>query len=240
LINQLGTFVTSINFTSAERTNLHFLENPTWPIEWILITPSLFYNIYMYSGNIELLRVNYSKIKQKLLIELENEQNLISTENANSVSVRRKAGFKHDSEKIRALVDWPISERDNTEITDINTVVNCHYFSSLSTMAKIAEILNFSQDVKYYKEKSRRVRKAINTKQFDNNTGLYIDGLNSEHSSLHSNIYPLVFNIAHTKDVEGITKIGIDISKKQAINIRKQGYIPIIADAQNIPFLHVL
>ena len=52
-INQLSHYCVDDEYSIARRTNEYFIDHPTWPTEWILHTVLLFYNDYLYTGNLE-------------------------------------------------------------------------------------------------------------------------------------------------------------------------------------------
>ena len=46
-------------------SNEYFIKHPTWPTEWILHTVPMFYNDFMFTGNIESVRTYYEELKYK-------------------------------------------------------------------------------------------------------------------------------------------------------------------------------
>jgi hypothetical protein len=77
----------------------------------------------------------------------------------------------------------------------VNTVVNAFHYRSLVLMARIAEALEKKADAASYRQAAERVRRMINEKLFNPETGLYLDGEGSTHSSLHANMFPLAFGL---------------------------------------------
>ncbi|MFB9054811.1 family 78 glycoside hydrolase catalytic domain [Formosa undariae] len=194
-INQLSHYAFDNEYSLARRTNEYFISTPTWPTEWILHTAKMFYYDYLYTGDTESISKFYNKLKDKTLIELAREDGLITTDNEKlNKELMTQLGFEN-RKKIRDIVDWPMSERDGYEMKAINTVVNAFYFENLIMMSRIAEALDKKEDVLFFKEKANQVKVLINDKLFDKSTGLYIDGENSSHSSLHANMFPLAFGI---------------------------------------------
>ncbi len=205
-INQLSHYCIDNDYSMAGRTNAYFIDHPTWPTEWILQTASLFYNDYLYTGNSAPLIKYYSALKNKMLIELERQDGLISTKLApESDSLLRHVGFKNNSkETIRDIVDWPTGERDGYEMVNINTVVNAFHYSNLRLMAEIAGVLGKANDSAFYSHKALLVKNSINGKLFDTRKGIYIDGEGSGHSSLHANLFPLVFGLVPEGNVASV------------------------------------
>lgn len=217
-INELSSFAVDKNYDIADTTNDFLLVNPTWPTEWILFTPLLYYQTYMYSGNKTQLEEAYSLLKFKTLESL-NKEGLISTTNKENIEIKvfEEIGYQNISNRnpfinrlltridkrfyknnktnfLRDIVDWPETERDSFDFKDINTVVNIMHKESLLTMSKIAEALGKTQDARYYAEKADATAKKINA-LLRNSDGLYVDGKGSQHCSLHSNMFALAFGI---------------------------------------------
>jgi hypothetical protein len=75
---------------------------------------------------------------------------------------------------------------------------------NLRMMAEMAGYLGKKEDSIIYINQSYLVKKTINQKLFDSKTGLYIDGENSKHSSLHANMFPLAFGIVPDEHVSSV------------------------------------
>jgi len=194
-INQLSHYAFDNEYSLARRTNEYFISSPTWPTEWILHTAKMFYYDYLYTGNTESISKFYDKLKDKTLIELAREDGLITTKNDKlNKKLMVQLGFEN-RRKIRDIVDWPMSERDGYDMTAINTVVNCFYYENLLMISRIAEALDKKEDMRFYQAKAAKVKDLINETLFNPATGLYIDGEDSSHSSLHANMFPLAFGI---------------------------------------------
>lgn len=204
-INQLSHFCVDTAYSIAKRTIKHFFEYPTWPTEWILHTSILFYHYYMYTGDVDFIKEFYESLKAKSLLELEREDGLISTKStSHNDELIKKLGFKNSKTRISDIVDWPVGERDGYEMLPVNTVVNAFYYNNLILLSKIAGILYKHDDSIFFYEKSEKVKNSINDKLFDKEKGLYIDGEGSSHSSLHANMFPLVFNLVPEEYVNNV------------------------------------
>jgi len=218
LINQLSHYSFDNEYTMAQRTNEYFMHNPTWPTEWILQTAILFYYDFLYTGNLESVAKHYEGLKDKTLIGLAREDGLISTYSEKlDGAYMAKLGFRDSSQRIRDIVDWPPGqadtgwklatpegERDGYELTEINTVVNSFHYFNLKIMAELADHLGKGEDSVFFQARALKVRDAINEKLFDENTGRYVDGESSSHSSLHANMFPLAFGIVPDKHAESV------------------------------------
>ncbi len=197
-INQLSHYAVDSVYSLARSTNKYFIDHPTWPTEWILHTVLLFYYDYMYTGDTSLLSQYYKDLQNKTLMGLEEEDGLISTSSPNlTKELMNRVGFdiNYTGRKIEDIVDWPPNERDGYNMVDVNTVVNSFYYLNMKLMAEIAEALGKKEDVIFYSRKALDVKNSINNNLLSRETGIYVDGKGTEHSSLHANIFPLAFGI---------------------------------------------
>ncbi|NOX67277.1 MAG: alpha-L-rhamnosidase [Chlorobi bacterium] len=217
-INQLGHYYTDREYSMARRTNEYFIDHPTWPTEWILHTVPMFYNDFMFTGNLESVKYFYENLKSKTLIDLAREDDLISSQRVTD-EIMTKLGFANPKARIKDIVDWPPGqkdtgwklarpegERDGYEFTPINTVVNAFHYQNLKIMSDLAEYLGKTEDAKFYKERAEKVKNSINEKLFNKEKGIYTDGETSEHSSLHANMFPLAFGIVPDKYKKSVVK----------------------------------
>jgi hypothetical protein len=204
-INQLSHYSVDTVYSLARRTNAYFIKNPTWPTEWILHTALLFYTDYEYTGDLAPLKKYYPMLKAKALMELEREDGLISTLSPNlNDELMGNLGFSDPKKRIKDIVDWPQTERDNYELKDINTVVNAFYFENLVIMSKVAGAIGEKEDSLFYASKAQAVKRTINEKLFNEVKGVYIDGEGSSHSSLHANMFPLAFGLVPENHIQGV------------------------------------
>lgn len=208
-INQLSHYCVDSVYSIARRTNLYFLDHPTWPTEWILHIVPLFYYDYLYTGETELLKKNYDALKIRMLMDLEGPEGLISSLSESlTPSLMRELGFTDTLTRLRDIVDWPpgkkdtnwelaaeAGERDGYEMVPYNTVVNAFYYRNLVLFTRIAEVLGFTEDSRFYEEKAAKVKEAINHLLVDESRGIYVDGIGSAHASLHANMFPLAFGL---------------------------------------------
>lgn len=208
-INQLGHYCTDKEFSMARYSIDYLMQYPTWPTEWIMQAVLMVWNEYMYTGNKDLLTKHYDKLKARTLLQLKQENSLISTkiekqsqDFLNSIGYRGKA--------IRDIVDWPQSgalgidkkeagEADGYDLREYNTVVNAYHCEALHIMAKIADALGKDDEFKDISIKATNAENALNKLMFDKNTGYYKDGISSTHHSLHANMFPLAFNLVPSK-----------------------------------------
>jgi hypothetical protein len=123
----------------------------------------------------------YEALKTKLLIHRTRPDGLIDS----SQSQHRRLD----------LVDWPPGERDGFVFTSLNTVVNAFHIRSLSLMAELATALGYFDDAEVYTVRERGTRDAFQSQLWDSALGLYRDGENTDHTSLHANLFPLAFGL---------------------------------------------
>ncbi len=203
-INQLSHYCVDNEYSMARNTNEYFIKHPTWYTEWLLHTVLLFNNDYQYTGDIEPIAKHYGDLKRRTLIDLEREDGLISVKSPLLTNdVVKNLNVKHD---IRDIVDWPNKERDGYDMVDVNTVVNSFHYFNLKLMSELAGHLGKKNDSIDFYKKSMLIKKTINEKLFDKTKGIYIDGENSNHSSLHANMFALVFGLVPTENLKTVVE----------------------------------
>lgn len=220
-LNQLSHYTTDREYAMARQTIEYFMQNPTWPTEWQLHVALMFHADYLYTGNTELIEKYYEELKHKTLKELAREDGLISSSKA-TPEFMKKLGFKDPKIKLKDIVDWPPAqkdtqwklataegERDGFVFMPINTVINSLYYKNMKIMAEFAQILNKPDEEIEFKLLALKAKQSINQKLFDKNTGAYVDGEGTKHSSLHANMMALAFDIVpetHKKSVAEFIK----------------------------------
>ena len=112
----------------------------------------------------------------------------------------REDGLLEDISEKWNLVDWPANLRDGYDfpISDplpeglgIHNVINALWYGFKLAMAEIAGILGGSGDFGAEKTKAGFIQAFYNE-----STGLFTDTPTTEHSAVHSNIFPLLFDMA--------------------------------------------
>jgi alpha-L-rhamnosidase len=215
-LNQLAHYCLDNEYSIARKTNEYFIKHPTWPTEWILFTTLMFYNDYIYTGNSESVNNFYKELQYKTLTELARKDGLISSFKVSS-DLMSKLGFRDTTLRIKDLIDWPPAqkdtgwklataegERDGYEFKEINTVENCFYYRNLEIMSILSGRLNMKSDSINYHQMAQKVKSVINEKLFDKTKGIYIDGEDSKHSSLHANMFPLALGIVPSENVKSV------------------------------------
>jgi hypothetical protein len=97
-------------------------------------------------------------------------------------------------------------ETDGFVFTDVNTVVNAYHYRALTLMARIAETLGKEADQQIFSTKAARLKKSFNQTLFDKRRGIYLDGIGTEHASLHANMFPLAFGLVPEKHIRSVSE----------------------------------
>ncbi len=177
-INQLCHYSVDREFSLARYSHEYLLSHATWPTEWKQHSIMMAWADYLYTGNSESLAEHYDTLKDdKLLAQYAREDGLLSTGD------------------LRDIVDWPSGERDGYVFKPVNTVVNAFYYHTLNLMGKIAGVLGRTSDAEQFAQDASVVYQAFQSVCFNSQTGLYVDGEGTTHSSLHANMWALAFGL---------------------------------------------
>jgi alpha-L-rhamnosidase len=213
LINQLSHYGVARDYSMARYSHEYLIRKPTWPTEWHLQSVLIAWEDYMYTGNTLSLAHFYEDLQAKTLVALSDENGFISTRTGKvTPEVLQSVHFNGE---MRDIVDWPHTgilglekeeggETDGFVFTDINTVVNAFHYRTLVLMAQIAETLGKTDDQKFYKECATKLKQSFNKYLFDNKRGVYIDGIGTDHASLHANMFPLAFGLVPEKQIDSV------------------------------------
>jgi hypothetical protein len=208
-LNQLSHYGVDNEYAIARKTIEFFFDSkPTWPTEWQLHVAMMMYQDYMYTGNIELIERYYERLKVKTLMDLEVEDGFISIESPNhNAEFLLNLGFPDTTRRLRDIVDWPPKaenfggkgpipgERDGYVFKRINTVVNGFYYHNMKIMAGFAAVLNKPGEALDFEFKAAKVKRSINELLFNEDKGYYVDGVGTDHASLHANMILLAFDV---------------------------------------------
>jgi len=192
-INALGWYYTSSDTFLPRLTQNYLITHPTWPTEWIMFSVLSADLDYRYTGDGKYLLSQYDDLKAKTLRALERDDGLIST--VQPAVPRAVTQSVHFNGQLKDIVDWPESQRDGCQMLPINTVVNAFHCRALQAMANLATALGKTEDAADFRAAGERTLQSLNARLFDQDTGLYVDGEGSAHSSLHSNMFPLAFGL---------------------------------------------
>ncbi len=213
LINQLCHYSVDREYSMARRSHEYLLQHPTWPTEWILQSVLIAWNDYLYTGDSRSLKANYNILKARTLLQLKDKNGLISTTTGlQTPDFLQSIRFKGT---VKDIVDWPhtgilgLNDKEGGEIdgfvfSDYNAVVNAYHFEALKLLARIAEVLSFSDEANNLKKQSEQFKQLFNKVYYDDKLGSYVDGVNVNHASLHSNMFALVFGLVPEKNKKSV------------------------------------
>lgn len=193
-IAQLSHFALDYQYSIARNTLERLMYHPTWPTEWILMTPMIAYNDYLYTGDISFLEKYYEDLKLRTLWQYRDPDDNLLHSGRGINDTYLLTNLHTHSQYIKDIVDWPYPEQDNYDIDDCNASSNAFFYQSLLTFSKIAEAVGNSHDARTFTRIAAEVRESIN-RYFIDEDNLYSDNLVVYHSSLHGNMYPLAFGM---------------------------------------------
>ncbi len=209
-LNQLSHYCVDKEYAIGRKTIEYFFDSkPTWPTEWQLHVAMMMYQDYMYTGNTEIIEKYYERLKAKTLMALEVEDGFISIQSPkHNGELLLSLGFPDSTQKLRDIVDWPPEsnsfggieryqkgERDGYVFTRINTVVNGFYYHNMKIMAQFANALNKPGEALDFEFRAAQVKKSINEQLFHEENGYYVDGVGTDHGSLHANMILMAFDV---------------------------------------------
>jgi len=224
-VQQISHYAVDREFAIQRYTSNVLLFHGSWPTEWHLHMILIAWADYMATGNADFLGKYYDELKKKTLLPLARNDGLISTrtglvtdkllDDINLLPVYRERWDRGVQDSFRDIVDWPqgtpanetenrsghgsvnlAGETDRYVFSNINTVVNAFHYRNLVLMAKIAGVLDKTEDELFFNERSDLVKVSMNEKLLNKKTGLYRDGEGVDHSAFHANMFPVAFGIA--------------------------------------------
>jgi len=213
LINQLGQYSVVREYSMARYSQEYLINHGTWPTEWVLQSVLLAWNDYLFTGNKAYLEQYYDDLKAKTLLPLEDGSGFISTTTGKQASAFLTS--IHLEDKLRDIVDWPQAggvlslkkeqgETDGFIFRDINTVVNAYHYRALIIMAQVAGLIGNERDSKIFAGTAEKLKTAFNDKLLDKKRKVYVDGIGTDHASIHSNMFPLAFGLVPETYVDKI------------------------------------
>jgi alpha-L-rhamnosidase len=180
-LTQLSYYYGDSNPRIARATFDRLMKFPTWPSEWAPQMVFMAHADWMETGDTVWLAAHYEELKTKLLDDRVGTDGLV---------VSTPKLIRHGD-----IVDWPEHERDGYVFTSVNTVVNAFHLRALEEMSQLAWALGKDDEAAKFSEQERTAHTAFQAKLFDNARGLYRDGVATDHTSLHANLFPLAFGL---------------------------------------------
>ena len=195
-INQLSYLVCQSDPEIARATIDRLFAFPTWPTEWWLSMIPIIHDYALYTGDLENVRRWYEPMKKKTLLEGVGENGLL---NVGTLPPGFKCPGFGEAVKLRDIVDWPQCERDGYELSkECNLVPNCWQYMALIRTAAIAAVLGENGDREFYQTAAKRSREAIRKTMLKN--GRFVDNPNSDHTALHSCVFPVLWGLAEESE----------------------------------------
>ena len=193
--NMLGDLCCGGSSQTAYATLRWLFNSPTYPTEWQLLAPFLLRDFYLYTGReqdfknlLRLLIWNFKRLMQ------DAGSDYLLRDGAAKGDARTSGGGRRD------IVDWPISERDGYEFGTVSLVPNAYWYGALNVMAELTGEAEYS----IWAEK---VKAEIFRTMYRPDQGLFVDNPESEHTALHSAIFPIYFGLADDIDREPLKKL---------------------------------
>ena len=193
-LNQLSHYAVDREYSLARHSHEYLLTHATWPTEWLLHSVLMAGADYQFTGDLESAARWYETLGHKTLSVLAGPDGLLKTKNVDASVLKKLLGDAH-SPRMDDIVDWPKSERDGYVFTGVNTVVNAFHYKSLVVMAELAAALGKDADAAEFSGRAAVALKSFNGKLFDAERGVYVDGIGTDHVSLHGNMMPLAFGM---------------------------------------------
>ena len=216
LISQLGHYCVDREYAVARHSHEHLIHHPTWPTEWSTQSVWMAWNDYLYTGNPASLQKYYDDLKAKTLVGLRESNGLVSTcTGKKTPDFLKSIHFKGKADDFRDIVDWPHTgrlglgkneggETDGFVFTNYNTVVNACHYQALCFMTKIAGALGKQDEKAAYIRLTQQMKKDFNRAFFDTKKGCYKDGIDTDHCSLHANMFALAFGLVPEKQTKRV------------------------------------
>ncbi|MCC7350326.1 MAG: family 78 glycoside hydrolase catalytic domain [Phycisphaerales bacterium] len=177
LVTMLTQFNTEGSCESARRTLAYLIGHPTFPCEWWQTYIPLFYEYLLHSGDVEFVRDHYAYLRDRTSFHSLLKEGLIRE-------------FPRET-----LIDWPANCRDGYEFGPANAVPNAYAWWGLQLLEQLARWLGYDADAGRFATLAAELHAGFNHHLFNPDAGLYVDSLNSRHSSFHANLFALRFGL---------------------------------------------
>ncbi|WP_207532746.1 alpha-L-rhamnosidase [Desertivirga arenae] len=174
--------------------------------DWTSTIAIIPWNVYLFYGDDQILEKNYENIKKYV----------------NYIDSKSPSGLTD-----WGLGDWiPIKSESNKELTS-----SIYYYVDASILARAAKVLGKQEDHQKYSALAEKIRKAINAKFLNPQTGVYASGMQTELSAalfwgiVPDELKPLVAkNLAQKVEATGTMDVGLLGSKTILNALSENGY----------------
>lgn len=205
-INQLSHYAVDKEFSMARNSHEYLITHPTWPTEWNLQSVLMAWNDYLYTGDIRSAARYYKDLQAKTLVSLADSTGLISTLTG-LLNEQVYASIHLKNETLRDIVDWPRNtEADGFVFTRYNAVVNAFHYRTLVIMEKLATDLGKASDAEMYRKRAATVKAAFRKMFFDPERNIFVDGVGTDHASLHANAFALSLGLVDPQYENSVMK----------------------------------
>ncbi len=180
-LNQLSHYYTDDDKQMARDTYDHLMKHGTWPTEWAPHMVFMAYADWMHTGDAKWIKPRYEELKSKTLMDRRDSDGWVK-------STARQQEWDD-------IIDWPARERDGYVRTPVNTVVNAFHIRALEMMAEMGDAIGQKADAAAFAAMAKTSHDRFQKTLFDARQGFYVDGVDTEHISLHANLFPLAFGL---------------------------------------------
>lgn len=211
-IHQMCHYAVDREYAIARYSLENMIFHATWPTEWILHTILMAWADYMHTGDTTIPEKYFHELEAKLMLGLASENYLISTRTGKQTPEFLQS-IHFNGKELRDIVDWPHGgmglmetngETDNFDFTDYNSVVNAFHYRALVVMSEMASAIGRNDKAKSFAERGAKVRQSFNEAFFNTERGVYVDGIGSDHASIHSNMFALAFGLVDESRKPGV------------------------------------
>ena len=227
LINQLGHYACDSEYSLGQRTIEWFIRNPTWPTEWIMQTLLMAWYDYLFSGDETIINKYKNLLHNHTLMGFVHPKTRLVSTTAIKQTKELLLSVNLGS-ALSDIVDWPHGtektefapqggEDDGFVYTDYNAVVNAYHYEACKLMAKIYESIGETQNQLELEDYCRNFYTLFNKSFLDEDKGIYLDGIGTDHSSLHANMFALCFGLVPDKYLQSVSDF--IISKGMACSV---------------------
>jgi alpha-L-rhamnosidase len=166
----------------------HFMQEiADFSLQW----PLQLLEYYRYSGDMDFLRSMHPYAEQLL---------------RHFQAFDRGDGLLHNITDKWNLVDWPQELRDEYDFeltkpiaSGCHNVVNAFYLGCIQAVNELRDMLGIP-----YQDYLPRLKKRFIEVFYDPDCSLFIDAVGSKHHALHSNVLPLLFDMAPNESIPSI------------------------------------
>ncbi|MEE1618507.1 family 78 glycoside hydrolase catalytic domain [Brachybacterium sp. J153] len=187
-VNQLSQYACERSFALARASTRYLTRRPTWPAEYHLMPVLLAWEDYLATGDDAQLRTDLDLWRAAGYDRALGADGLVHLEPGSS------SGWD------AVLVDWPVTCRDDVEITEVSTVLNAFQAAAHDALGRICTALGRPREAAHHAERAAGMRAATERLLVRADgvlrDGLRADGSAVEHAAQHSSAIPVALGQA--------------------------------------------